>query len=355
MLKLIRLRSPGNLFRYSGLRFCSRLAEPGEEIPKEVLRGREAVEYKFIKSCPRYLAFNHEGSQLYQFDAESKSIADSDLLQDVQPIPWNDVSEDSTPAEVIAGFQDLWAHCTSTNAHLSSERFDRFVDLFFSKAKDFSINEAMCALQIFARFPLNRKSVQERNYSELLIALDEECTKKAPPLTLEQLFFLNSIWAVVPRVGRTFFAKYAARQFNKFTATMKPEELTQAMFYLNLLKRPLDDIRDFENVFEGKFAELELREIAIICTTFMRLDEHFAKPELRAKFLETLRTRDAREFEELEDAFLVSLFWVRKGLSMLRFKLRASICVAEPSEIVKAPGRGRDGPYIGQTGKGYRK
>lgn len=312
MLKLIKLGSPSNLLKYSRLRFCSHFTEQRGDISKDICRERESVELKFIKSSPRYFTFNHEGSQLYQFDAESKSIAKSDVLKGVQPTRWEDASENSTPAELIAGFQHLWEHCISTNAQLSSERFDRFTDLFVSKANDFSINEVMCALQIFARFSLDKESVQERNYLEIFIALDEECSKKAPPLTLEQLFFLNSIWVEIPRSKRTFFARYAARQFNKFTATMKAEELTQAMFYLNLLKRPLDDVRHFENVFEGKFGELELREIAIICSTFMRLDTHLAKPELRLKFLETLRTRDAREFEELEDTFLISLLWVRK-------------------------------------------
>lgn len=342
MFKIIKFSVTRNFVRNSCKNFYSQVCKFATENTEYDIRlSREHSELRIIQSSPKYQTFKSKENRIYQFDEETKSIANSDVLKGIQSLHWNDVSQESTNAEILMGFYNLQKYCAATNTELSSEMFDLFVDLLVSRANNFSINELMCALQTFSKFPMDKYSAQKRNYAEIIVALDEESSKKSVPLTLEQVLFLCSIWAEIPKAKKTYFARFAARQFNKYTKAMTAQQLTQALFYLNLLRRPLDDVRDFENVFEDNLDELELKEIAIICTTFMRLDKHFAKPEFRVKFLKTLCNRDLNEFIELEDHSIVSLLWVSDYLLFCLNKefLFNFKCLPEPIEINEKSGR----------------
>lgn len=280
-----------------------------ESIDREFIIPRPKAELEMIRNSSKHLTFRPQENRLYQFDNESKSITDSDVLKAAQPISWREITPQSTSAEILMGLRNLQEYCTSTKTELTSEQFDGFVDIFVSRAKDFNVNELLCALQIFVRFPMNLFLVKQRNFAEIIIALDEETTKKAIWMTLEQLIFLCGIWAEIPK-SKTFFPKFAARQFNTYNKVMTSQQLTQAILFLNYFKRPIEDIRFFENVFENQLNNLDLKEISIIFSLFMRVNKHIAKPELRSKLLKKLSHQDDKEYNELEDFALVSILWV---------------------------------------------
>lgn len=297
------------------------------------------LEY-FYKS-PRYTIFNPAEPNLFEFDTETRELTQSNILTNAKSISWKDSPVDATNADLILTLKNVCDHCRETNTSLSSEEFDAFVDEISTRMPKFTSNEALCALQIFARVPSIYRPFASRNFAEIMIGLDQATTINAAKWDISQLMYAASVWCTIPMAKNTFYARYVGRHFNKYAKLMTVEQLAEAMFYLNSLKRPIDDIRKFENVFEQNIEKMTMQELSIVCNSFMRFDSTLEKPALRNTFFKKVLEGD---LDELIDAMLVNILFVciqSKSIPSSYIR-RNSLTIYSRFQVVRKSARNKD-------------
>lgn len=209
--------------------------------------------------------------------------------------------------DLILTLKDVCNFCVETNTSLESEQFDAFVDELASRLPKFTSNEAVCALQIFGRIPMVHRPTEKRNFAELMIGLDQACTINAADWTIDQVLYVGSIWCTIPMAKKTYYSRYLGRHFNKYAKLMTTKQLAEAMCYTNTLKRPIDDIRKFENVFDANIEAMTPIELVIVCRLFYRVEKRLEKPELRKKLFAYVLERD---LDEVNDFSLTNILYV---------------------------------------------
>lgn len=262
---------------------------------------------KYFHENPKYTIYNKTDQNLYEFDAETRALTPSNNLASIKSIPWTNLPVDCTNADLISALKSVCDYCIETNTSFSSEQFDSFTDALAKRLPTFTSNETICALQIFARIPSVWRPFETRNFAEIIIGLDSACCINAAKWNIEQVLFAGSIWCRMPMAKKTFYARFLGRHFNKYAKLMTHEQVAQAMCYLNTLKRPMDDIRKFENIFDEHIEAMAPLELAIVCRCFMRMDTTLEKPELRKKLMTYLLERD---LSELDDMLLSNILFV---------------------------------------------
>lgn len=264
---------------------------------------------KYLHENPKCKTFDLLDQKLYEFDAESRALTASNILKNAKSIPWTDFPVECNNIDLILTLKNVRDFCLETNTSFSSEQFDSFVDEMAKRLPQFTSNETICALQIFARIPTDghKRPNEMRNVAEIFIGLDQACTINANEWDIDQVLYAGSIWCTIRMAKKTFYARYLGRHFEKYAKLMTLDQLVQAMCYLDTMKRPIDDIRKFENVFDENIEAMSPMELSIFCKNFMRFDTALAKPELRDKLLKFLLERD---LNELNDMMLVYILHV---------------------------------------------
>lgn len=266
----------------------------------------DAVGDYFHKS-PKYKTFQPADKNLYEFDAESRRLAPSNILANAKSISWTNLPANCTNADLILTLKNVGDYCQETKTSLSSEQFDAFVDELVKRLPTFTANETICALQIFARIPMEIRPLETRNFAELIIGLDQATTINAAQWDIDQVLFTGSVWITIPSAKKTFYARFLGRHLNKCAKLMTIEQIAQAMCYLNTMKRPMDNVRSFENIFDEKIEAMTALELSIVCRNFVRLDMSLAKPELHKKLLNYVLAHD---LDELNDLLLFNILYV---------------------------------------------
>lgn len=272
---------------------------------------------KYFKTSPdRHKMFQKDSKIVYQFDDETKGLAMYDCMHFGPTVDWNQPTTNVNNNELICAFDSLLYYCNTNNIPLSDEQFDEFIDNFIQRLQDFTLNEVMQVLQSFARYPLDRHEIRQRNWIELFQAIDQACTIRAADALPQQLLFISSIWLDIPFAKRSWCTILVARLLNRYLKTMSAAEMAQALFFINCIAQPITDIRAFENIFEEKIDNLTLEEFATVLWTFIRLETKVEKQELKEKFFNYLEKHD---FSQLADPYLAKILIVSD--SVFRFNI----------------------------------
>lgn len=247
----------------------------------------------------RYKTFQRHSQFLYEFDSETRNLTkwDSPINQDVD---WEQPANNLTNDELICAFENLTNYCTANKLSLSDTQFDQFIDSFIDRLQDFSLNEVIRGLQIFAKIDMSKHIVKQRNYIDLFQAFDQACTVKSLELLPDQLLYLSSIWLDIPCTKHTYIAQLIARLLNRYMKSMSPSEVAQSLFFINCTSQPIDDIRRFENIFEEIMDQMTLHEFTTVMWTFIRLETKMEKQELREKYFNYLERHDLSTLDEPE-------------------------------------------------------
>lgn len=271
-------------------------------------------EIKYFEENEKYTIFDINNKNLYQFDDLSGAVIVSNVFQMPSHSNWKNSSINCSNEELIKCFQNVLTYCIDENISLSSEDFDKFLDKLTHQLNQFSTNELICALQIFAKLQLllkDRFPNKIRNYAELFIAFDQACTIKANDWNINQLLYVCSIWCRIGNARKSFLAKFFGRLFDRKAKTMNAQQVAESIFYMLHLDRQIEDIRKFENIFYKNIDSMTMEELSILCRHFVQIDAKIEKPELRRKMFEILQNHDFNQFNE---TLLISILLITQKM-----------------------------------------
>lgn len=290
---MLRSLSRLHLLNQPLVRFCSVKYGNSSAHIKE----RDIMRNYFLNSG-RHSMFRKESTVVYQFDDETRNLTRWESPNSEKTVEWDQPLKNYNNEKLICAFENCLNYSLKNNIPLSDAQFDEFVDVFTKRLQKFSVNEMIRALQIFARYPFDRLQLRERNYIDLFYAFDQASTIQSEDLLPDQLLFISSIWMAIPSSKKAWISILMARLFNRYMKTMSAPEMAQALYYINCMTQPIEDIRALENVFEKTIDDLTLEEFSTVLWTFIRLDTKIEKQELRNKFFNYLEKQDLSQLCE---------------------------------------------------------
>lgn len=261
------------------------------------LNEREQLRNYFLDSG-RHSMFRKDSTCVYQFDDETRNLMTWKSSNFPQNIEWNQPINNYNNHELISAFESFLNYSHKNVIPLCDTQFDEFIDTFCARLQKFDVNELMRALQIFARYSLDKFQLRQRNYIDLFHAFDQAFTIQSQDLLPNQLLFISSIWMFIPSSKKTWTSTLIARQFNRYMRNMSAPEMAQALYYINCMTQPIEDIRAFENVFEKTIDDMTVEEFSTVLWTFIRLETKIEKQELRDKFFNYLEKQDLTHLPE---------------------------------------------------------
>lgn len=174
-------------------------------------------------------------------------------------------SAECTNEELIERLLFVGNYCLHKNVLLTSTTFDTVVDNFCQKLPNFNENEIIASLQVFAKMPISEFTLNDRNFTELFMALDDHCGFCIRNWNCDQLLTIWDIWVTIPHMKASKFIKTVGRRFLQFTHGMTPQQYVQCMDNLAKLRRFVDEKTPFMKHFEQKIDELSAEEVGIVC------------------------------------------------------------------------------------------
>lgn len=302
ILTRIRLKLPSiNKIRFQ----CTQNIDQEKE-QRYIFRGHS----KYFMESKQYNMFRSNSVMIHQFDDETRNLTTWKKPESTTNIEWSQLPATYSNCNLIDAFEKVINYSIDNGISLSDESFDYFIDEFLRRMPDFTLNETLRALQMFARIPMRTEILKQRNYIELYMAFDQQCTILAANMFPEQLLYVCSVWQVMLSAKKTKFARVAHFFIQRYMKTMNAKQLTQAIFFMNCMNQPVDDIRALENLLENLLDDMTIEEVSIVSWCFYRLDCRLEKVELREKYFDYLVKQDLSQMDDiyLMKTILVTIF-----------------------------------------------
>lgn len=214
--------------------------------------------------------------------------------------------------EVFDTFNALAHYCIRTNTCISDSRFEQFCQFFCEQTHKLSDEQLLSALRLLSQLP-TEASVREPNYMHLWNNLDLECCRRVERWSNDELLLVCDAWYTLNLARVCEFVWEALRKLGRKLRRMQSEQLVQAMFYCNVLRRPVFEMFDFE-VNLARFVDtMTLQELGVMSMGFFKTQTPIRNPEL----LDHLYKRLIAEIQTVDDITLVAILKVLRYSSKL--------------------------------------
>lgn len=250
---------------------------------------------KYLVSHERYKVFRKEPQTLYQFDDNGMYTAK--WTQHESCVDWQDAQHTHSHDDLISAFNGAINYSIDNEILLSDERFDQFIDLFISKLPHFNTNELLASLQLFAKCPLTKQLIKQRNYIELHMAFDQESTIHCFELNIDQILFMCSLWFQLPNIEKTYLVRCACNRIQRQFSSMTVTQVIHSLYVLNCLMEKIDRMDTIEKVFTDNVHDLTMEEMSIVAWTFSKQEQPIRQKELKTACLDHLETLNLGQLE----------------------------------------------------------
>lgn len=234
---------------------------------------------------------------------------------------------DASAADLYADFLGLVADCCRLELQVSDARYDAFARCYCEQLHRLTDEQLLGSLRALAELP-SPDSTKTNNYMELWNTLDIECCRRIERWSSSQLLLVSDAWY---RLGLARIGEYvwlALKKLGRRVRKMPPEQLVQAMFLCNLLRRPVFEMFDFELNLARCVDQMTLGELGVMAMGFFKTQTPIRNPELLAQIYQRLGS----ELDTVEDIPLVALLKVLRYSSKLPQvePLKRLLCALEP-------------------------
>ncbi|KAH8324087.1 hypothetical protein KR074_002890 [Drosophila pseudoananassae] len=221
-------------------------------------------------------------------------------------------SSDASPADLFENFLGLVQYCAGQDLQISDARFDGFLRCYCEQLHRLTDDQLLGSLRALCELPVP-ESTKTRNYMELWNTLDIECCRRIERWNSARLLLVSDAWY---RLGLVRIGEYvwlALKKLGRRLRKLPPEQLVQAMFLCNLLRRPVFEMFDFELNLARCVDQMTLAELGVMAMGFFKTQTPIRNPELLSQIYERL----GQELDTVEDIPLVALLKVLRYSSKL--------------------------------------
>lgn len=203
-------------------------------------------------------------------------------------------------SKIISTFRQM-ADLSSSNSNISfnSAAFTGIYHQLIESCASFSNTQLFEVLGIFARININSMDLMADHIVMLRNTLNELCASRCKQWSLDQLLLACDIWYQIPFAQQLHFIQVACDLFAARAKHATPQQLVQALFYLNWRKLPVERMHAFEQKLSIHFDELSIDELAISAMGFFKTNTNIECKILIKRFYELLLDNDLKLIPEL--------------------------------------------------------
>ncbi|XP_059618560.1 uncharacterized protein LOC132263026 [Phlebotomus argentipes] len=281
------------------LKFHTSLGNPGKIFPER----ENDYAHGILKRVGKY----------HLMQDEVKSIGELLTDDEFSKISTRKDWMEASMQELVQTFERLAVYCGKNDVKIADERLDALVDAIVKQCFNFTDEEILKALQMLTHFPPS-ESLNTRNFVELWSALDDACVDRIARWQTEELLLVCDHWYALnlAKVSKCTFQ--CTKKLGKKLKSLSPTDLVQTMFYVNMCRKPMVDMFNFEvNLFES-IDQLSVDEIAVMSMGFFKTETRIRNPELIEKIFE----RVIADIKTLQDISLVNIMKILRYSAKLQ-------------------------------------
>jgi hypothetical protein len=219
----------------------------------------------------------------------------------IEIFEWDVSCSDRSTEELVDAFETLSHHCAHTEACISDDRFDGFVEQLVKKINSLTDDQLMKVLGDLERFP-QTKNTYSKNFHELWTRLDEVCYERVKEWNQQMLLKMCNLWLKLhlSKVGK-FTAKALTKVCRRIDR-LNPKDLVEAMFYVTVC-RSVVVMADVESRFFQVFDHLSIDEIGILCLAFFKTETRVRT----AALIDKLYDKTVEDIDKIQDITIVNI------------------------------------------------
>ncbi|GAB0087180.1 uncharacterized protein DMENIID0001_014600 [Sergentomyia squamirostris] len=215
--------------------------------------------------------------------------------------------------ELIGTFERLAVFCGKNDVKISDERLDDFMGAMVQRCGDFTDEQLLKSLRMLTHFP-PAEGLNTRNFVELWSSLDDACVERVDKWKTDELLLVCDHWYALNLAKVCKCTFQCTKKLGRKLKSLSPTDLVQTMFYVNMCRKPMVDMFNFEvNLFEN-IDKLSLDEIAVMSMGFFKTETKIRNPEL----IDKIYQRVIAEMKTVQDISLVNIMKVLRYSSKLQ-------------------------------------
>uniref|UniRef100_A0A1B0D2W7 Uncharacterized protein n=1 Tax=Phlebotomus papatasi TaxID=29031 RepID=A0A1B0D2W7_PHLPP len=215
--------------------------------------------------------------------------------------------------ELVQTFERLAVYCGKNDVKIADERLDVLVDAMVRQCFKFSDEQLLKSIRMLTHFPPS-ESLNTRNFVELWSALDDACVERIDKWKTDELLLVCDHWYALNLAKICKCTFQCTKKLGRKLKSLSPTDLVQTMFYVNMCRKPMVDMFNFEvNLFES-IDNLSLDEIAVMSMGFFKTETKIRNPEL----IEKIYQRVTADIKTVQDISLVNIIKILRYSSKLQ-------------------------------------
>lgn len=225
----------------------------------------------------------------------------SDATEFEQHTDWITLTE----RELLNQFRRVVQVCRREELCISNDRFDEFAKAVVNRTSTFSDDDLVEALQLLVELGPTPK-VNTKNYLEMWQALDKECLRRVIGWDTDKLLSMADQWYPLrlAKIGK--FVNKAIWKISNRLRKLTKDQLVRTMFYINLVRTPLENMVDIEINLKQNFYLFEIDDVAILCMGFFKTETPIRSVELIERIYQ-LTMHHAGEVKDISLAAILKL------------------------------------------------
>ncbi|XP_053699081.1 uncharacterized protein LOC128746053 [Sabethes cyaneus] len=207
--------------------------------------------------------------------------------------------------DLIHQFRQIVELCRRDELLISDDRFDGFVASLVNRTTKFSDDDLVELLQLLVGLGPTPK-VNTRNFLEIWQALDKECLSRVSGWDTDKLLYVADQWYPLrlAKIGK-FVNKVVWKISNRLRKLTK-DQLVRTMFYINVVRTPLENMVDIEINWKQNFYLFEIDDVAILCMGFFKTETPIRSTELIERIYQ-LTMHHAGDIKDISLAAILKL------------------------------------------------
>lgn len=205
-------------------------------------------------------------------------------------------------AELTNSFKNLAIYCKSKEVVISDTRLDHIVDAVCYRCFNFSDDELENVLYYLGAFP-ETATINDRNFLELWSAFDDACVARLSNWDIDKLLEIADLWYRLHLSKTINFTFYMLRKIERKAKKLTPAQLVRVMFHINLFRKSVIDMMNFELNLSNSIENLNIDEIGIISMGFFKTQTKIVNKAL----ISNIYHKTMMEVESINDITFVSV------------------------------------------------
>ncbi|XP_072942267.1 FAST kinase domain-containing protein 5, mitochondrial [Epargyreus clarus] len=212
-----------------------------------------------------YNIMNNKGYAVSLNFAKAWTSLKKDQFELLMRSNWSEVS----PQEMFSIFPKLGVYCTENNLCISENIFDQYIDYLTDNIKCATDQELTSLFYSVKQWP-DTPSIRTRNYIELWVALDDECLKRMPNWSYDEMLSYLALFFMLNVSRVSDFCNKSLQRLASKAKHLTPAQIVQTMFFISIFRKAPFDMHNLEVFIENHFTEFSIDELAIISMGFFK-------------------------------------------------------------------------------------